>query len=151
MSNAILSPIYLESEFVRRFEYNPPEEPPTKENNQAEFLIGTDTELVQDGDDSVLRLIGTIDVTVSKDDQVVLLVSVQGRTATVRDAIGDDMDLRKVAEFNTISLLYSYLRVLVESTTRSFGRPMNVPTLSIDAVLANEAADDTDKSDKTEN
>lgn len=147
MERNILSPIILESEYVKQFEYFPPDEIPSKEKTQAEFSIETDTRVDSSDPEDAFRLVGTVSATVSKDGKKVLAVSVQGKTATIKKAISDDVDLKRVAEFNTIALLYSYLRVIVESTTRSFGRPISVPTLSIDAVLENERKQESKECD----
>lgn len=133
METRFFSPVQSTKNIINKFYFNPIE---ADGSGQAEFSISTN-HATEDAND-VLKCSCDIMLEITYQSQKILEVTAHSETETIKSAFNESVSPSKLAEiaiFNTISLGYSFLRVTVETTTRSFGTMLPIPTVDIHALL----------------
>lgn len=144
MSSSAFSPISVRKSIIKKFHFDPIK---TDGTPQAEFTIQTNGKVIEDKEDVLVRSC-EITVVITVESQKALEVVAYCETETNKAAFVDDdqsISINEIAQFNTVSLTYSFLRVSVETTTRSFGIMLPMPTIDVHSVL--EQKDEEDSSE----
>ncbi len=141
MATSSFSPIGVRKSIIKKFHFDPIE---TDGAPQAEFSIQTEDKIIEDREDVLVRSC-EITVVITVESQKALEVVAYCETETHKTAFVEDDEAPSVSEialFNTVSLTYSFLRVAVETTTRSFGIMLPMPTIDVHSVLEQDNCDE---------